>query len=75
MKRTIAYVLVAGVMTLVGNAHASIYLLDGKEITKGQAVKAAMSGKSVIKQDQVKWDDEKGSLRNVKKSELKTASK
>jgi len=72
MVKELGYKLTSGIVfTLIlmfvsHFAKASTYEYDGKQITKGAAIKLLASNPDakVLKIDQVKFDDEKGTLKN-----------
>lgn len=67
-KATIIYI---GIVVLLSafRANASTYFANGKEITKGEAIKLLVNDPKavVVKQDQVVFNDEKGTLKNKSK--------
>lgn len=68
MKKAVLFVLIA---LSLSQANASEYFLNGKKITKGEAMLALMKDPSanVVKQDRLVFNTKKGTLKTAPKDE------
>lgn len=69
-KKTLVYIAALLTLTLANNAFASTYTMNGKEISKGEAVKALIKNPSalVTKTDIMEFSDKSGGLKAKKAS-------
>lgn len=69
MKRSqIIYIAVTLILALAAKSQASVFVCNGKEVKKGQAMITLVKDPSAVctKTDRLQLDLEKGTLKNVK---------